>query len=629
MTILSATAPAYRGQRNERAFAGYADSSCRQRHHRLKADGPEADGARVLRVRGRQQSDPAVGAGPPAGPRAPGLAVHVACYAVVLAVALAVIPPAASFGADDGAYGGQVFALTRGDWALERPLAVVDQANEGWFNSAITPDGPTPYTANPGYALLLLGAVELTGGAPAAGTAGGLALALQLVPVIGALLSAVVAWALAARWSRSAAPLAFWLLGLGPVLVNSTTLWAHTLSTALGGAALLAVVDLADRSTAPSGARRLPLTLGLVASLAAAAALRTEAVLWIPAVCGVAVLVDRSIAMVATSSLGGIAGGAAWIANRSWGQSLRADRLPVETSIDTLRASPDWLASRLPAAWQLLMTSLDGGLGQILVLVAIVLTGLAILWLRAGGATGAAGPVAITATAAAYLACSALAPGEVITGTVAAWPLAVVLLLAGRRPVPRPQPGGGPGRPGAAIVLLVPAGLLVVLVALTQYSGSGGLQWGGRYLSMGFAPLAAAAAIRGEALFRACRGPMLALLMTPALAGLVVSHQLHTRHRSVVEAVTAEPSEVVITEIPALPRIAWTALPTAVYLADPTTVDALLADLAAAGVTSVNVQGLHATDLEGTAGFRVVSATGEVRHLERHPLPPALVAPGP
>jgi hypothetical protein len=562
--------------------------------------------------------------------RVPRLHRHAACYALLLAVVTAVIPLDASFGADDGAYGGQVFALLEGDWALARPLLLVDQANEGWFNTAITPGGPTPYTANPAYALLLRGTVELVHDTSAPRSAGSFALGLQLVPVIGALLSACVAWLLAARWSATAAPVAFWLLGLGPVLVNSTTFWAHTLSTALGGAALLAVVALAERPgirrsnsrSKSAGAKRLALRLGFAASLVAAAAVRTEAIMWTVAVSMVAVLVDRSRAMAATVVAGGGAGLVAWVANRSWGRSLRAGRLPIETSIDVLSGESSWLESRVPAAWQLLMTSLDGGQPQLLALAAVTMAGWAAVKLRGcdDGTGLVAANVVLVAAALTYLARMAIAPGEVITGAVAAWPLLAVLLVATiRSPAAALPPGSGPAgqRPDHSILLLAPSGLLLLQVVLTQYSGSGGLQWGGRYLSMCFAPLAAAAAIRGEALFQAHRRPMLALLVVPAAAGIVASYQLHSRHRSVVEAVTAQPSEVVVTEIPALPRIGWTALPTAFYVADPASVEPLLVQLAGAGVPSVNVHGLDGTQLDGTAGFRLSSTSGDVRHLVR------------
>jgi hypothetical protein len=115
---------------------------------------------------------------------------------------------------------------------------------------------------------------------------------------------------------------------------------------------------------------------------------------------------------------------------------------------------------------------------------------------------------------------------------------------------------------------------------------------------------------------------MLALLAAPAMAGIAASYELHARHRSVVEAVTAEPSEVVVTGVPALPRIAWTALPTAFYVAEPATVRPLLAELAAAGVTTVNVHALGGADLEGAGGFHVVARSEEVDHLvRREPAP--------
>jgi hypothetical protein len=551
--------------------------------------------------------------------------VHVIAYAILLAVITAVIPLDASFGGDDGAYGGQVHALDSGGWALERPLPVVEATNEGWLNTAITPSGPLPYTSNPAYALLL----------QAMGWAG--VLGLKLVPLLGALASAAVAWALTRLVGGSGAPradhgpaaLAFWLVALGPVLVNSTTLWAHTISTALAGGSLWCLLALADGT---GGRRRTAfLVTGLAITLGLAALLRTEAIFWIGAVAATALVVTAGWAARLGSAVAVAVGLGAWVANRSWGAALRADRLPIDTAVVSPESTSTWLAGRIPAAWRLLLTSLGGGIGPLIALVAVSLAIVAAVKIRrAGDLDGSTMPAARSTTAlllgsaAVYLLHAVFAPGETISGTVAAWPIVVVLLVAGR-PLPSDISGRwnrGGKRPAGVGPVLLPAGLVALAVLATQYSISGGHQWGGRYLSMAFVPLAVAAAVNGwPVLTSAYRPGVVTLLLAPAVVGVAASFQLHANHRDIVADSTSIPADVVITPAVALPRIAWTELPTAFYVADETTVDRLLGDLAAAGVESVNVHGLRDHDVDGTAQYRQTASTDTIRHLELDPAP--------
>ena len=552
--------------------------------------------------------------------------MHTVVYAVVLVAITAVIPLDASFGGDDGAYGGQAHALGNGGWALERPLPVVDEDNEGWLNTTVTPDGPVVYTANPGYAIVLRHLGEAV--AAPSGRAGDRALGYRSIPVLGALASAAVAWMLtrtvagdrSADWTRPA--LAFWLVALGPVLVNATTLWAHTLSSALAGASLWSL-----RALARADERDLRVTsiavAGLATSLVGAAAVRTEAVFWIAAI-GItaAVVIRRRVALLGAWT-GVAAGLLIWVVNRSWGAALRADGLPVDTAVVESEGGEAWLASRIPAAWRLLLTSLGGGLGPIVALVGVVFVVLAARSLRSATADRAdrvdghlvrqhrIGAALLLGSVACVLAHGLLAPGETISGTVAAWPIVVVLLVAGGRI-------GATSGSGRLLVLVLPVLLFSAAVLATQYSISGGHQWGGRYLSLAFVPLAVVAAIRGAPLVAlpTLRPALLALLLAPAVLGVLTSYELHARHRALATATTEIPAEVVITPVVALPRLAWTELPTAYYLADESTIDGILHELAAAGVESVNVHRLDDVTVDGTAGYRLTATTDAIRHLE-------------
>ncbi len=573
---------------------------------------------------------------------------HLLAYAAVLAGVSAVVPLDASFGSDDGAYGGQVWALRQGSWVLPRPLPVVDAEHEGWLNGAIVADGPVPYSTSPIWVELLAASATLVHG-PGPGSAeraGDLGLGLHLPGLVGALLAAAAAWRLAARWDRRAAPVAFWLVALSPVLVDTTTLWAHTLGTACAGWAMVAVAELWPSALAShSGRGRLGWTAVLVAALSLGAAVRTEAVFWTVAVVVVAVLGDRTRAMVLSATAGATAAAGVWVLNRAWGSSLRSQRLPIETSVEALRDSRGWLASRIPAAWQLLGTWRGAGWGQLLSFGAmlVALTAAAALY-RAGKErrpVPAATLTALGVASALYLAKAVVAPDVAIPGVVAAWPVVAVALAASRWPAR--EAGAGPGPRW----LLVPVGLMTVTVLATQYESSGGLQWGGRYLSMTYVPLAAAAAVGvtptlfGDPVSEGVTGDgprhqngqgatgrwgalgvaLVALAVAPALAGVATSHRFHTTHAMIVGLTTDPAAEVVITDQGALPRIGWTALPTTFYLADADSIDALLAELAEADVRSVNVAGLTATEVDGVAGWRLASTNrnphGTIRHLIR------------
>ena len=578
------------------------------------------------------------------------LSLHVVAYLGILVAITSLAPLDASLGTDDGAYGGQVFALQQGRWDLDRPVPVVDQANEGWFNAAIDPDGPLPYTSNPSYALLLTGGANLwamaTGTTPGEGTAGDNGPALQAIPVLGAVAAAIAGWVVTAHLDRRAARLGFWLVALGPVVVNATSLWAHTLSTALAGVAVLCVVRIVgapdDRTARPTGWNRVPVApgIGLAAALAAGAAIRTEAVLWIASLAVATVAVDRRSSTMIVLAPATALGMGAWAANRLWGLSLRADRLPIVTSANELNGSPGWAASRLPAAWELLVTTIRPGPGPVLLLVALMVITLGALDLRSRhaeeepGAVGAAEPSAPGRSASLgrpaillllgvgiYLVVIAVSRSSLLAGTLTAWPAVLVLLVAGRYgcwPVSSSPTSSGAGPPGSrmvAVLLLGSSALFAAAVVATQYAEGGGLQWGGRYLSMAYVPIAAAAAVVGREVFHRTKLPVAALVIAPAVLGVAGSIQLHRGHADLMAAITERPSEVIVSDLRPLTRIGWSALPTAIYVADDTSIEPLLTTLADADVATVTVVGIGDVELDGLAGYHLDGTDGPLRYL--------------
>jgi hypothetical protein len=560
------------------------------------------------------------------------LTPHLLGYALVLTTVMLLLPRDSSLGTDDGAYGAQVYALQHGDWVLDRPLAVVDRRHEGWFNAAIVPDGPLPYTSNPAYALVLDGTAtivaHLTGRSITSGA--DLTVALRLVPAAGALASAATAWLLARHWRAAAAPLAFWLVAAGPMLVTSTGLWAHTLTTATAGSAALALVVLLDRPRSPGRGRTALAAAALAVALAAGAALRTESALWTMCLLATALAARptrRELGIIATA--GGLAT-VVWTANRAWGLSLRSDRLPIATRSDLLLDDPGWLAGRVPAAWELLMAAIVPGPGPMLAVATLAATAVAAVHLRRHPSGSRPDPVVVALVALSTLLFGTVvlvAPGQLVAGTLVAWPLVFLLLVAGRHPSwtdsrpptsssPAPdQPGGTGPAPGSArsatAVLLGSTGAFTLAVLATQYSNSGGLQWGGRYLSMAYVPIAVAAAVTGLEVFRKHRAALLLLLVAPTGCGMAASLHLHRDNHIVVAAATERPADAVITDHLALTRIAWPALPTAFYRSGPDRLDLLLGDLAQAGVTTVNIHGLTEVDVDGRAGYQLIGGNDE------------------
>ncbi|MGI9616451.1 MAG: hypothetical protein ACR2QO_26280, partial [Acidimicrobiales bacterium] len=322
----------------------------------------------------------------------------------------------------------------------------------------------------------------------------------------------------------------------------------------------------------------------------------------------------------------------AWAANRAWGLSLRADRLPIVTDARADGGTDGWLASRLPAGWELLATTVRPGPGPVALLAATVLVAVVAVVLRprdsdsdsdsGGGARAsdrAVRPrfvVAILAGLASMLYVVAVveAPGQLLAGLVPAWPLMFLLLALGWT---RIQALGLRDGRESVVLILGSAALFTGLVVLTQYGNSGGLQWGGRYLALAYAPAAAVAAVVGVDFFRRHRFPMLALLVAPTLVGLAASYRLHTIHHDVVDAIADVPADVVVTDVRPLPRLAWTALPTAFYVADGDDIIDLLEQLDRAGVKTVTVYGISSVDVDGLSGYRLVGEADRTRRLAK------------
>lgn len=352
----------------------------------------------------------------------------------------------------------------------------------------------------------------------------------------------------------------------------------------------------------------------LALSLVGAALVRTEALFWVWAVAATAVIRVNTWTLRVVTAAAGLAGGVAWLVGRRWGAELRAEQLPIETSVEVLNGAPSWLAGRLPAAWLLLVNGPTGDLGPLFTVVAVSAVGAAIYVSHRPDRIGLRPEVLLAVAAGAYVARLGLAPDQPIGGVLGAWPAMLAAIGLGARRFGRPS---SPDDTRASLwPVAAPAVLFTLAVLATQYASSGGLQWGGRYLSFAFVPLAVLAAVAGRTAFERYPRPMAALVVIPALIGVAVTIDLHRHHADAVAQAGVGGPDVVVTESPALPRIAWGELPTAYYRATEDDVETLLAQLAQAEVAVVNVHGLSGNDLRGVTAYRVVDLDGPVRRLE-------------
>ena len=168
---------------------------------------------------------------------------HFVAYALVLLAFTAVARPGVAT-IDEGAYGIQARQVADGSWAYTEGLARFDpdgryfpitlstEADGRWF----------AYVKHPAVPASMAVIRQVVG--EGAG--------LAVLPLLGALGSAMCAWGLATEWNRRRAPLAFWLAAGSPHAFNAYVTWAHTLSAAFVGAALWAMVRIGRRG--PSAA---------------------------------------------------------------------------------------------------------------------------------------------------------------------------------------------------------------------------------------------------------------------------------------------------------------------------------------------------------------------------------------
>lgn len=531
---------------------------------------------------------------------------HVGALALLLAVVLPFMSPQSAFTSDEGAYALQQRALAEGSWAYDYPAGELDP--DGRYFPLNQADRGTdafyPYVKHPAYPLLLRGSTSLLGEA----------LGLHLPALLGVLGAAVAAWLLAAQLDPRLRRPAFWLAASGPVLVNGYLLWAHSLSAALAGFALVGAVRLA-RADPGEGVRGFLLSIaGVAGCLVAGVLLRSEGLLFAGAVAAaVAVTRFRSAgARQAALVFALLAGPAALaeLAERAWARAI------VGTQVGGLGVrggTSSFLSGRIEGGWHDLFQGhlVRSSAGLPVVLAMGIIAGLGFVALRRWSANSRRDlSLALVAGAVLYVLRLRWYPMDPVTGLFAAWPVALLGLLLFR--------WRGSGAIGRVLALTV--GLFTMAVVATQYAGGGGAEWGGRFFSPLTVPLAVlAVAGLDRALAAAPRpqrrqltGMIAAVAALTAVVGLASVGRVRLVQDRMVEAAARNAAPVTVTTFPGLARVAWRTAESVKWMhAEEEDLTTLLESLHRQGVEEVGVVTVREALESGAGPYRTVAEVPE------------------
>lgn len=292
--------------------------------------------------------------------------------------------------------------------------------------------------------------------------------AALLLPMLGSVGAALAARALARRLGDGDGAAAFWIVGLAsPLAVYALDFWEHSVGVALVAWAAVLLIDVGRDARWPRG-------LAAGALLGAAAALRTEALVYaavLTAAAGIALLASRRPARAVAAGLAVVVGLAALTAGNialelaTVGSTLRVGRaagaasfVPGDTGDSRLDEALVTLASPMASVTR------DAELFGLLLLAALL--GLAVLAARRDRGLPAR---AVGALVAALYVGRLLGGLDFVPGMVAAAPIVAIGTVHGwsTRPLRMVT--------GAALAALP-------LVWAFQFRGGAAPQWGGRYI---------------------------------------------------------------------------------------------------------------------------------------------------
>jgi hypothetical protein len=392
-----------------------------------------------------------------------------ALAAVVVAVVLVALSflndPSGYLGTDTGGKVATLEAMTeRGDWSVDVGYWAEEQDPNGTyhpqFGTTRTSEGWVQVTSLP----MVLAARPLY-------AMGGYRAAL-LLPIGGTVLAALAAAALADRLGRRIdGTRAVWLFGLGsPLLVYGLDLWEHSLGVATIGWAVVLLHDTA------SGRRGVVAAITAGALLAAAATMRTEALVYalilVGAVCVWLAVRRRLITSVVTgiSTLAGFV--PVWLLNSALedrlGGNSRTSRATGAASSGVSAADGSEFGVRLEEGLRTTFATAASDARGPVVLGFLLVVAVAV----AVSVRGRVRPdrVPLVAIGLGAFTLIILAPGlGFVPGLFAAFPVAAAALSV------RKMSGDARLLVGAALVALP-------VVWAFQFIGGAGPQWGGRYV---------------------------------------------------------------------------------------------------------------------------------------------------
>lgn len=540
--------------------------------------------------------------------------LHVVAYLVLLLGLLGLVDRDDGWNFDDGAYATQVQLLRDGQgdppWAY--PYVHRDRDPASRFapvsHSTLTTEGTFPYVKQPGWIVVLRASTSL------ADRAGDPVWGFYLPGVLGAVAAALAAGLLAERLAPRVAGVgvvSFWAVGLGPLVVHTHALWAHTAAAALGGSAALGLVALAQ------GRGRWWHLGAMTVSTALLASLRSEGVLFALALAAMAAVVAGMAARAGGARRARTAAAALWwsapvavgavialVGTSRWAAHLAPGRV-VDGPADSGRRY-GFVAGHVSG---FLRTFVDGmgasQAGTFLALVAAVLAVLAGTAARRRPGRPVDALVLLGLAVAVLVLRAAVAPDD-LGGFVAAAPLAVAGLAAWR----------WSDAPTAERALVGLVGLHAAAVVAVQYPEGGSRDWGGRFL---FPVLVPASALAVATLWRLLTSPralaeapaggvtssggtatiawpmVFALLLAaavPTAAGLHAADSLRASNRALTDLTLSVDAPTVIRVPRYLTRTSWRALPGPDWLsADVDTADDALALLRPGRIEPVAVVG--------------------------------------
>lgn len=300
---------------------------------------------------------------------------------------------------------------------------------------------------------------------------GGYRLAL-LLPMVGSVLSALAARALARRLSGGDGWAAFWVVGLAsPLTIYALDFWEHSLGVAAMGWAAVILVDVVE------GRRSAAWVLAAGALFGAAATLRTEALVYAFVAVAAACLVvwigrRRLAAAVAAGAMAAVGLVVPLAANLALERATVGEPIRTERAAGTAAAAVDRTDVRKKRVEEAMLNAaaITPRQEAASYLVGFALLALLVFVSMRTSRAGDVGPAAIAAVGAGvlYLLRFGYGPGFV-PGMIAATPLAAVGLAL-----------GWTSRAGRYLLGVGVAAL--PLVWATQYQGGAAPQWAGRYI---------------------------------------------------------------------------------------------------------------------------------------------------